>query len=243
MNPASTTLRRGPDQDYIRGMFDAFAPRYETFTRLIGMGQDDRLRRQALRDVRPGWRVLDLACGTGQLTFLAARRAGPTGQVLGIDLSPGMIAQAQRRQAASGIAGPALSFEVRRGEDLPDGERRYDLIVSAYALRNLYENIDVVLRGLRESLVPGGGVALLDLTEPVHPVLRTLYRGYFYGLVGLYGKALFGKDYPVTYLPDSAQRFFKAHEFTAALERAGFKKIQRQGYFLGAVTLYRAVRA
>lgn len=234
--------RNGPDQDYIRGMFDAFAPRYETFTKLIGMGQDDRLRLHTLRDATPGARVLDLACGTGQLTFLAARKVGPSGQVLGIDLSPGMIDEARRRGAQLKDAGSRPGFEVARGEDLPLGDRKFDLIVSAYALRNLYENIGDVLRGMRESLVPGGRVALLDLTEPVHPVLKALYRMYFFGLVGLYGRALFGRHYPVSYLPRSAQRFFKAHEFTAALSRAGFVRIERRSFFLGAVTLYRAER-
>lgn len=241
--PAQPSAPSGPDQASIRRMFDAFAPRYETFTKLIGMGQDDRLRLHTLRDAAAGSRILDLACGTGQLTFLAARRAGPSGTVLGIDLSPGMIAEALRLQRSrEADSGSYLSFEVARGEDLPLGERKFDLIVSAYALRNLYENISKVLRGMRASLVPGGRIALLDLTEPAHPFLRGIFRLYFFGLVGLYGRLLFGGSYPVSYLPQSARRFFKAREFAEALSRAGFVRIELSSFFWGAVTLYRAER-
>lgn len=228
------------DQEYIRRMFDSLAPRYETFTKLIGLGQDDRLRRQALEAVRPGARVLDLACGTGQMSFLAAEAAGPEGFVLGLDLSERMIARAQARQRRLGIPESRLRFVVGRGEDLPVEDMRFDAVLSAYALRNLYERITDVLAGLRRSLVPGGELAILDLTEPAHPVLRALYRVYFFGMVGLYGKALFGREYPTAYLPQSAERFFKAHQFIPVLERAGFADVRRRSFFLGGATLYRA---
>lgn len=233
-----------PGSAYIRAMFDSFARRYDIFSWLIGMGQAGRMRREALRHAKPGLHVLDLASGTGDLAVEAARRTGPGGSVTALDFSAPMLDSA-RRKFERRIPPPMRSgFETvhRSAEELPLEGRTFDLIVSGYALRNMYENIEHILQGVRDSLAPGGRIAFLDLTEPAGPVRRFLFRGYLYLFVGLYGVLLFGKKYPVSYLPDSAGRFFRAGEFADFLRRAGFSDVTARPFMLGAVTLYEASR-
>ncbi len=232
-----------PDDRYIRKMFDHMARRYDIFTKLIGLGQDQRLRQKALADLKKGMRVLDLACGTGDLAILAAERLGTDGDITGLDFSSGMIEYARER--CRRIATPAagrIHWMCAKAEELPLDGPKYDLIVSGYALRNFYENIEAILLRAREGLAEDGRIAFLDLTEPVNPFLRAVYRFYMFVFVGIYGTLLFGKEYPIPYLPKSAARFFKANEFVEQLHKAGFREVTKQSFMLGATTLYRARR-
>ncbi len=232
-----------PDDHYIRKMFDHMARRYDIFTKLIGLGQDQRLRQEALVGLKKGMRMLDLACGTGDLAILAAHRIGVDGEITGLDFSAGMLKYAQERcrQLGSETAG-RIRWIHGKAEDLPLEGQKFDFIVSGYALRNFYENIEVILIRVRESLTKNGQIAFLDLTEPVNPLFKMLYRFYMFLFVGIYGMVLFGKEYPIPYLPKSSARFFKANEFVRELHKAGFCEITKQSFMLGAVTLYRARR-
>lgn len=240
-----------PDPAYIRSMFDRMARRYDAFTFWMSFGGASAMRSEALKNLRPGDRVLDVACGTGDLALEAARRTGAEGRVVGLDFSSGMIEVAKLRQAritktygqdarrhAGGLA--RLDWVCRGAETLPIEGEKFDWVVSGFALRGLYEHIDPILDGILRSLDDGGHIALLDLTEPRHPVLKWLYKTFFYSWVALLGAMLFGKDYPVTYLPDSSSRFLKATEFVEKLKSKGFRDVTARSFILGSVTLYRA---
>jgi ubiquinone/menaquinone biosynthesis C-methylase UbiE len=253
-----------PDADYIRTMFDRMARRYDTFTFWMSFGGAARMRAEALKDLRPGDRVLDVACGTGDLALEASRRVGATGRVTGLDFSSGMLEVAELRRKKLGARCPAPIVWVCRGaETLPllrtedgadaaglisvsDSADRtsgsfgilFDRVVSGFALRGLYANIDQILDGIRESLVPGGRIALLDLTEPRNAFLRALYKTFFFSYVAFLGAVLFGKDYPVAYLPDSSSRFLKADDFVEKLKARGFTEVTARSFVFGAVTLY-----
>ena len=248
LSPLNLKSPDAPDADYIRSMFNRMARRYDAFTLLTGFGQAARWRRRALSTILPGMRVLDLGCGTGDMALDAWKRVGPSGEVVGLDFSEQMLAMAAEKARAHRDPGSgSIRWIQARAEDLPDcvqvrDERPFDAVVSGFVLRNLYASIAPILDGVRGSLRPGGHIRFLDLTEPRPEFLKALFRGYFSGPVGLYGAALFGKDYPIPYLPDSASRFFKADEFVQALERAGFTQIHAQPIFFGAVTLYHAVK-
>jgi demethylmenaquinone methyltransferase/2-methoxy-6-polyprenyl-1,4-benzoquinol methylase len=240
--PLNLESQDKPDADYIRAMFDRMARGYDTFTLLTGFGQAQRWRSRALSCVGPGMRVLDLGCGTGDLALGAWQRSGESGAVVGLDFSEHMLAVA--RSKARALARPgcgSLRWMRGKAEDLPLDEDLFDVVVSGFVLRNLYANIGPILAGVRRSLKPGGRIRFLDLTEPRAPLLRRLLRLYLLGPTGLYGAALFGRDYPIPYLPDSASRFFKAEEFVAALAREGFSQIQAHSFMFGAVMLYHAV--
>ena len=227
----------------IQTMFDGLAPRYDLFNRLTSLGQDKRWRSEALGPLRPGMRVLDLGCGTGDLAFEALKKVGPSGEVTGLDFSPNMLAFAGQRYKKSGLNGShKIRFILKKAEELPIESSAYDAVVSGFVLRNLYENIDTILAGVYRSLKDGGLISFLDITEPASRKLGALWRFYMNTLVAFYGKILFGKKYPLFYLTQSARRFPGPADFMKKLERAGFRQITARSFMLGIITLYQAVR-
>ncbi len=234
---------KNPDSESIRRMFDNLAGRYDLFNHLTSLGLATQWRRQTLMPVKPGMRVLDLGCGTGDLALAAIRKMGTEGEVVGIDFSANMLAVAKKRYEATGLNGRhALRFELKKAEDLPLQEASFDLVVSGFVLRNLYENIESVLGGVYRSLKDGGRISFLDLTEPPSAALRGFWRLYMNTVVALYGRLLFGRRYPEFYLTQSAERFLKAPEFMGQLRAAGFRDVRSRSFLFGIIRLYEAVK-
>ncbi len=233
-----------PSSEHIRNMFDRLASRYDIFNHLTSLGMAVAWRKEVLRPLEDGMRVLDLGCGTGDLAIMAAQKIRGSGEVVGLDFSPQMLAFAEERVKKLGLNGlGSLRFVLKKAEELPlENDKPYDWVVSGFVLRNLYEHIDRVLSGTYQSLKKGGGISFLDITEPPNPAALWFWRIYMNTLVGLYGKILFGKNYPVFYLTESAHRFFKASDFVKKLAAAGFKNVQARSFMLGTVTLYQAVK-
>ena len=226
-----------PGATQVRELFDSLASRYDLFNRLTSMGLDQSWRRRAVEGIAPGMRVLDLGCGTGDLALACAVKAGPRGSVLGIDFSGSMLEIARRRSKPDWIN---LRFKIANAEDLPLAEEPFDAVVSAFVLRNLYGRLDRVLAGVRGSLRPFGHISFLDITEPEPAWLKQAWRLYMRTAVRLCGRALFGGDYPETYVTDSAARFFKPAEMAAKLKERGFGAVRVSNLFLGIITLYEA---
>ncbi len=233
-----------PDSQYIQDMFDRLSGRYDLFNRLTSFGQDSAWRKKALEPLKEGMRMLDLGCGTGDLSLMAASRFPNHGtQIVGIDFSEKMLERAaERLQKNPRLRDSEVTFLKRRAEDLPMERECYDLVVSGFVLRNIYENIDWVLKGVYQSLKDGGQISFLDITEPSNPIQRGLWQFYMHTVVALYGKILFGKDYPVDYLTASAQRFVKPPDFVKKLETAGFKQTKVRKFMMGSIVLYQAAK-
>ena len=106
----------------------------------------------------------------------------------------------------------------------------------------LYENIDWVLKGVYTSIKSGGKISFLDFTEPSNPVQLHLWRFYMNTVVTIYGKLLFGKNFPAGYMAASAQRFVKPTEFVQKLAVTGFREVKVQKFMMGSIVLYQAVK-
>ena len=185
--------------------------------------------------------MLDLGCGTGDLSLEAAGRLKDSGEVVGLDFSENMLKVARRRYEKMGSPMDGrFRLLHKSAEELPVEREPYDLVVSGFVLRNLYQNIDTILSGVYRSLKPGGRISFLDITEPPGPIWLKLWRFYMNTLVEFYGRALFGKDFPPHYLTESADRFVKPPEFLEKLERAGFKDARARKFMMGVIVLYQA---
>jgi demethylmenaquinone methyltransferase/2-methoxy-6-polyprenyl-1,4-benzoquinol methylase len=196
-------------------MFDRIAPVYDAMNRVMTAGLDLRWRRlAALSVVRPGDRVLDAACGTGDLA-IADRAAGAL-SVTGLDFSPRMLARARRK---------APSLEWVEGDllALPFEDGSFDAATIGFGIRNVPE-LERGFAELRRVLRPGGGLAVLEITRP-RGVLRSFFSLWFDRIVPALGRLLPGGS-AYAYLPASVARFPVAEELAGLMRAAGFDNVE-----------------
>jgi demethylmenaquinone methyltransferase/2-methoxy-6-polyprenyl-1,4-benzoquinol methylase len=199
----------------VRSMFDRIAPVYDVMNRVMTAGLDVRWRRLAASSVvRPGDRVLDAACGTGDLA-VAATKAGAA-RVTGLDFSEEMLARARRK---------APELEWVRGDmlALPFADATFDAATVGFGVRNV-SDLELALRELRRVLRPGGRLAILEITQP-RGFLKPFYSLWFDRLVPLLGRALPGGA-AYTYLPASVKRFPNAERLAELMRSAGFADVR-----------------
>jgi demethylmenaquinone methyltransferase / 2-methoxy-6-polyprenyl-1,4-benzoquinol methylase len=221
----STETGRLPAEG-VRAMFDRIAPVYDLMNRVMTVGLDGRWRRATAESVvRPGDRVLDACCGTGDLA-LADARAG--GQVTGLDFSERMLERARRK-------GPALEWVQGDLLALPFEDGSFDAATVGFGVRNV-EDIPTALRELRRVLRAGGRVGVLEITRP-SGFLRHFYGIWFDRIVPLLGRVLPGGD-AYTYLPASVRRFPGPEDLSRALEEAGFTGVRFRLFAGGIVALH-----
>jgi demethylmenaquinone methyltransferase/2-methoxy-6-polyprenyl-1,4-benzoquinol methylase len=205
--------------DSVRSMFDRIAPVYDVMNRVMTAGLDVRWRRLAAESaVRKGDRVLDAACGTGDLA-LADLKAGAA-RVTGLDFSAGMLDRARRKTADRSnvlewVQGDMLA--------LPFADETFDSATVGFGVRNV-EDLELGLRELRRVLRPGGRLAILEITQP-RGALRPFYSLWFDRIVPLLGRVLPGGD-AYTYLPASVKRFPTAERLADLLRETGFGDVR-----------------
>jgi demethylmenaquinone methyltransferase/2-methoxy-6-polyprenyl-1,4-benzoquinol methylase len=196
-------------------MFDRIAPVYDVMNRVMTGGLDLRWRRLAAESaVRSGDRVLDAACGTGDLA-IADLKAG-AGAVTGLDFSEKMLERARAKQ-------PSIEWVQGDMLALPFADETFDAATVGFGVRNV-ENLELGLRELRRVLRPGGRLAILEITQP-RGALRPFYSLWFDRVVPLLGKVLPGGD-AYTYLPASVKRFPTAERLAEMLREAGFADVR-----------------
>jgi demethylmenaquinone methyltransferase/2-methoxy-6-polyprenyl-1,4-benzoquinol methylase len=196
-------------------MFDRIAPVYDAMNRVMTAGLDMRWRRLAAASaVRRGDRVLDAACGTGDLA-VAGLRAG-AGSVTGLDFSPRMLERARRKE-------PAIEWVEGDLLALPFADGSFDAATIGFGIRNVAD-LDGGLRELRRVLRPGGRLAILEITR-ARGVLRPFFGLWFDRLVPRLGRLLPGGS-AYTYLPASVARFPAAEELASRMQQAGFEQVE-----------------
>lgn len=214
---------------FVRTVFDTIAPRYDFMNRVITGGAwclwQRAFRRHA--GLGPGDRVLDVGCGTGDLTLLAARLVGPQGRVVGVDLSPEMLAVARRKVERAGLA-ERIELAAANALDLPFPAAAFDAVISGFVLRNLAD-LDRGLAEMARVLRPGGRAAILEVSHPRHPLVALPFRLYFTRLVPLLGawaaRGWRGPVAPYAWLPASWRSFPDAAALAARMRAAGFAAV------------------
>jgi demethylmenaquinone methyltransferase/2-methoxy-6-polyprenyl-1,4-benzoquinol methylase len=215
----------------VEAMFDRISPVYDPMNRLMTAGLDRRWRRLTVRAVvRPGDRVLDACCGTGDLA-LEAERAGAT--VTGLDFSERMLERARRKSGTvDWVRGDVLA--------LPFEDASFDAATVGFGIRNV-SDLEGALRELGRVLRPGGGLGCLEITRP-RGALRPFFGLWFDRMVPLMGRVLPGGA-AYTYLPASVRRFPDPEDLGEAMRRAGFAEIGWRLLGGGIVALHAGTRA
>jgi demethylmenaquinone methyltransferase/2-methoxy-6-polyprenyl-1,4-benzoquinol methylase len=214
----------------VRRMFDRIAPVYDLMNRVMTVGLDQRWRKlTAASVVRPGDRVLDACCGTGDLA-VAAIRAG-AGKVVGLDFSPRMLERARRKQqSVTWVEGDVLA--------LPFDDASFDAATVGFGVRNVAD-LPCGLAELRRILVPGGRLAILEITTP-KGALAPFFRLWFDHVVPLLGRLCKGGG-AYSYLPASVRRFPGPEDLAALMRDAGLEEVRYRLLAGGIVALHTAV--
>lgn len=224
----------------VREMFTSIAHRYDLLNHLLSFNVDRLWWRRAagsFADIlgRADAQVLDLCCGTGDMTFALRRRATGTARILGVDFSHAML-----RRASNKSAGTSLRWVEADALRLPFADRRFDLITAAFGFRNLAD-YDAGLREILRVLRPGGKCGILDFGEP-RGLIGKLYRVYFKRVLPAVGTVISGVKGPYAYLPASVERFPAPEEMLERMRRAGFREGTWTPYTFGIAGLYRGTK-
>ena len=218
--PPATQHVLTPQNLEIRDSFDAIARRYDLTNRVISCGVDLYWRRVAVRtftDLPRGGRVLDLACGTCDMS-LDLLKHRPDARVAAADLSRVMLGLAARKvpQAVSLVNAPA--------EALPFAEGAFDGAMIAFGIRNV-PDYRAGLREMRRVLRPGGRIVVLEFSTPPSRLLWRAYNWYFFHVLPHIGGLLTGREQAYRYLTRTVSEFPGAADFARAMEECGFASV------------------
>jgi demethylmenaquinone methyltransferase/2-methoxy-6-polyprenyl-1,4-benzoquinol methylase len=234
----------------VRDMFTRIAPRYDFLNHVLSFSLDRIWRRRTAQHFRhilrrPEARILDLCCGTGDLTFALDRTRSaaldPAERRLPIvasDFVERMLARA--REKAAGARSGAL-FAAADALQLPFADSSFDLITTAFGFRNL-ANYEDGLREFARVLRRGGELGILEFTEPGAGPLGGIFRFYFRQILPRIGGAISGDKEAYAYLPGSVSRFPSPGDLAALMERTGFGEVHIASWNFGSVILHSARR-
>jgi demethylmenaquinone methyltransferase / 2-methoxy-6-polyprenyl-1,4-benzoquinol methylase len=214
----------------VEAMFDRIAPRYDALNRLLTFRLDVGWRRRAVRalDLAPSSRVLDVACGTGDLCRTLVQ-AGH--HAVGVDFSAGMLRAAHTNE-------PLVRADAMQ---LPFADATFDGITCGFALRN-FAALAPVIAECSRVLRPGGRVALLDVAEPESPLVRSIHGVWFRHVVPFVG-GLVSDRAAYRYLPASTAYLPPTPELLALVVASGIVDVSRRALGFGAAQLITGSRA
>lgn len=221
----------GSRRRYTDGLFDGTAGDYDFVERLLGLGTGPWYRRQALAraGLAPGMHVLDVATGTGLVAREALRIVGPSGSLVGLDPSAGMLGEAA-----------SLRVPLVRGfgERLPFASGKFDFVSMGFALRHVAD-LEALFREMHRVLKPGGTACILELTRPAGAAAGPL-RLFMTRVVPLaawpFGRGRQARELMRFYW-DTIEACVPPAEVLASLERAGFAA-PRRGVAIGMFSEY-----
>jgi demethylmenaquinone methyltransferase/2-methoxy-6-polyprenyl-1,4-benzoquinol methylase len=221
----------------VREMFSGIARRYDLLNHVLSLNIDKRWRRRVrtlLADVlaRDDARVLDVACGTGDLTMVL--QEGAQAMVIGTDFCRPMLAIAKKKSDAAFGRVPLIEADAMT---LPLADDSIDAATIAFGLRNL-PNIENGLKELYRILKPGGRLVVLEFSTPFIPGFRQLFNMYFRRILPLIGGAVSGSRAAYTYLPGSVAKFLDQKELVELMKKIGFASVEYTDLTGGVVAVH-----
>ena len=217
-------------------MFDMIAPRYDLLNRLMSFGVDQRWRNKTVDalELKPGFRVLDLATGTADLALKVLQRH-PETKVVGVDPSEGMLKIGRQKVAAKGLS-EVCTLEVGDAQALPFPDKSFDGLCMAFGIRNVPDRAKA-LREMARVVRPDGRIAILELSEPRKGILGPLARFQIRTVVPFMGQLLSGaREY--RYLQESIANFPPPEAFADLMRESGLEVLRVQPLTFGVCCLY-----
>lgn len=226
---------------FVREMFDSIAPRYDLLNRILSLRQDVVWRKKlaSIMTLPENGRVLDVACGTGDVAIEICRQKGALVRVTGVDFSLGMLRLAQEKIRAN--QNTSISLLVGNALALPFGKAAFHAVTIAFGIRNIQDKSGA-LKAFYETLVPGGMLLVLELATPKKSRFRDAYLAYFQQVLPTIGRFFSKHRFAYSYLPESVSRFPAVDTFMTVMEKAGFCDVTCHRMTMGIANLFVGVK-
>ncbi len=237
----TATGREAPAEistERVKDIFSAIAKKYERFNAVSSFGAYRLWLRGMMRQapIEPGDSVLDIAGGTGDVTFAVARAKRPA-HIQCTDLVPEMLSVAQAHYASGAAAGVPVDFAVVDAQNIPYAEASYDAVTMAYGIRNMPDRPRALAEMFRV-LKPGGSLVCLEFSTPPRRVWRALYGFYLKHLIPFWGGLITGDKEGFVYLARSIRAFPDQRGLARLMEEAGFRKVTWKNYTGGIAAVH-----
>ena len=227
---------------HVRRLFSTIADRYDLITVVLSGGRDRAWKRRLIREggVQRGDHVVDLACGTGDIAWLAARAGA---NVTGLDITLRMIELARHKAVIESAGGrtSVVRFAVADMMSLPLPDASADVVTTGYGLRNVPE-LGGAIGEIRRVLRPGGRLVSLDFNRPRAAVIRWPYLAYLTVVGSALGWVLHRDPDTYRYIPESLRRYPGADGVAAMLRDRGFADVRVVPILRGLLTIHVATR-
>jgi len=223
---------------YVQERFSAIADRYDRFNDLITLGRHRAWKTCLVQmaELNASACALDICCGTGDIAQRLNRRAGPGGQVWGLDFASEMLRVARWRNRTTPIR-----FIQGDAMQLPFKSISLDAVTVGFGLRNLVD-IDGCLAEVWRVLKPGGRFVSLDMGKVRVPLLKQLFHGYFFGVVPMIGKWMYPGERFFDYFPQSSLSYPAPESLAQQLLNSGFERVHFRTFYFGSTVIHRAFK-
>ena len=226
----------------VADVFHSVANKYDLMNDLMSLGIH-RLWKQFAAEasgVRGGFRVLDVAGGTGDMAAKFALRVGRRGQVVLADINSSMLAVGRARLVDQGFTGN-VEFVQANAENLPFPEDYFDRVSIAFGLRNV-THIDAALASMFRVLKPGGALLVLEFSRPVLPGLNRLYDTYSFSVLPWLGRVVARDEGSYRYLAESIRKHPDQETLKTMMQQAGFGRVEYHNLSGGIVALHKGYK-
>lgn len=232
---------QGEKGKLVEEMFDNIAPTYDTLNHRLSWDIDKGWRRKAIKALAPFHprRILDIATGTGDFAILAARMLKPD-ELIGADISEGMMNIGRRKAAAAGLD-KVISFAKEDCLHLSFPDNSFDAVTAAFGIRN-FQDLDQGLREMCRVLKPGGHLSIVELTTPVAFPMRQLFHLYAHTVLPVYGRLISKDQSAYGYLTKTIEAFPQGETMMRVLKQAGFSEAHFRRLTFGICTMYTATK-
>lgn len=222
----------------VQKIFTSIAWDYERFNRLSSFGQYISWLEKliSLSPITPQTRMLDIAGGTGDVTFMACTHKKPKEIILS-DYTPAMLEVAQERLDEGENRGVPVELAVVDGQDIPYEDESFDIVTMSYGIRNMPKR-EQALSEMYRVLKPGGALCVLEFSTPPNPVMRLGYRAYLRWGIPLWGKICTGDASGFVYLAKSIRAFPDQEGFANMLKDAGFSRVEWTNVTFGVAAIH-----
>ncbi|MDG1331215.1 MAG: bifunctional demethylmenaquinone methyltransferase/2-methoxy-6-polyprenyl-1,4-benzoquinol methylase UbiE [Crocinitomicaceae bacterium] len=223
-------------KEEVAEMFNNISKRYDFLNHFLSLGIDKIWRKKAikqLRDLQPK-KILDIATGTGDFA-VAAMKLKPT-EVIGVDISQGMLDVGIEKMKRKGLD-HVIQMRIGDSEELPFEDGYFDALTVGFGVRN-YENLEKGLTDMLRVLRPGGKAIILEFSKPKKFPMKHLFGFYSKRIIPFFGKRISKDERAYAYLPESVEAFPEGKAFTDILEKIGYSKVSAKTVSGGIATIY-----